>query len=995
MKKRLFRIFLIATLLTILFVSTASAETYTGSCGSSATWTLDTDSGELRISGTGNMDWYSNGFSGTPWCAYQTSIKTIVVEEGITLINKGAFYTDYAGIQRISIPSSVTSIHIEAIGCVGEIVVAENNRYYSVKSGALVRGNRLVKYPANSAAASYCVPEGIAVIEARAFHNAKNLVSVELPDGVTEIGDYGFYYCTKLRSITIPDSVTKLGDSALRGCRAMETLVLPDSITSIGTYAVASCSALKEITIPAGLTALPDWFLQYGTSLTDIVIPDTITTIGDAVFANCSSLTSIVVPDTVTTIGDGVFADCSSLKHMVLPEMISSLGSGIFKGCTELENVSLPNGITSIPARTFKNCKSLKRINIPESVTLISVEAFYGCEALGEIQLPTSLTEIDVRAFYLCYGLTEITLPRNVDSVTGIGFAGCRNLNAIHAVVDNPYYSSVDGVLYSKDGSALVLYPQGRKEAAYSIQDGVATIKTYAFYHNNSLTKIYIPASVQTLEKSAFCVGTALTGLFFYGAPPTAAETPTYGLEPTDVTVYYLDGTEGWGETWFEFPTAKWSPEIAETYTVTYNLNGGSETWESQTKFAGLDLNLHALTPYREGFTFLGWGLRADAAEAVYQPGDVYAADADLTLYAIWQAKTCTITFDANGGENAPAAVSKTYGTAITLPDAVPVRANYTFLGWSTSPSAVRASYSAGGAYSGNSNTTLYAVWQAVTYSVAYDANGGSGAPAVQTKTAGTELTLSETVPVWEGFTFLGWAVEADAKNAAYQPGDAYTADAAVTLYAVWQQDLTGNDAVVTLSAAAAAPGNTVILTASISGNQGLAGYLFEVRADQNVFSVGTTEDELHITAGEVCQNGTLLSNASDKGWKIMWYNTTNVKADGVLFTIELTVAEDAPDGAYPVELICSYDDTVNVEGTTIPLLVENGTVTVTSGVKGDVNGDGKVTNADVIRLARSLVDLVDLTEDQLVCADVTGDGKVTNSDVIKLARSLIGLVSI
>lgn len=215
---------------------------------------------------------------------------------------------------------------------------------------------------------------------------------------------------------------------------------------------------------------------------------------------------------------------------------------------------------------------------------------------------------------------------------------------------------------------ALVLYPYGRPDAAYSIQDGVKTIKTYAFYYNSSLTDIYIPASVQNLEESAFCGGSGLTGLFFYGTPPTAADTPIYGLDAANVTVHYLEGMEGWEENWFGLPTSLWVPETAETFAVTYNMNGGNETWESQTKIAGTDLTLHALTPYREGHTFLGWAVEADAAEAAYQPGDVYTADADLTLYAIWQAKTCTITFNANGGSGAPAAVSKTYGTAITLP---------------------------------------------------------------------------------------------------------------------------------------------------------------------------------------------------------------------------------------------------------------------------------------------------------------------------------------
>lgn len=73
------------------------------------------------------------------------------------------------------------------------------------------------------------------------------------------------------------------------------------------------------------------------------------------------------------------------------------------------------------------------------------------------------------------------------------------------------------------------------------------------------------------------------------------------------------------------------------------------------------------------------------------------------------------------------------------------------------------------------------------TYTVSYNANGGSGAPGNQTKTQGQNLTLSKTKPSWSGHTFLGWAESATATSALYQPGGNYTKDSTVTLYAVWR----------------------------------------------------------------------------------------------------------------------------------------------------------------------------------------------------------------
>ena len=146
-----------------------------------------------------------------------------------------------------------------------------------------------------------------------------------------------------------------------------------------------------------------------------------------------------------------------------------------------------------------------------------------------------------------------------------------------------------------------------------------------------------------------------------------------------------------------------------------------------------------------------------------------------------------TVAFNANGGSGAPSSQTKWYGETLTLSSTKPTRTGFTFQGWATSSSATTATYSAGGSYTANSGTTLYAVWKANTYTVAFNANGGSGAPSSQTKTYGVTLTLSSTVPSRVGYDFLGWGTSAGATTATYQPGGSYTANAATTLYAVWK----------------------------------------------------------------------------------------------------------------------------------------------------------------------------------------------------------------
>lgn len=146
-----------------------------------------------------------------------------------------------------------------------------------------------------------------------------------------------------------------------------------------------------------------------------------------------------------------------------------------------------------------------------------------------------------------------------------------------------------------------------------------------------------------------------------------------------------------------------------------------------------------------------------------------------------------TIKYNANGGSGAPANQTKWKDQTLTLSTTKPTRTGYSFLGWSPSSTATSATYSAGGNYTANSAATLYAVWKANTYTVTYNANGGSGAPSSQTKTYGVALTLSSTKPTRSRYNFLGWGTSASATTATYSAGGSYTTNASITLYAVWE----------------------------------------------------------------------------------------------------------------------------------------------------------------------------------------------------------------
>lgn len=147
------------------------------------------------------------------------------------------------------------------------------------------------------------------------------------------------------------------------------------------------------------------------------------------------------------------------------------------------------------------------------------------------------------------------------------------------------------------------------------------------------------------------------------------------------------------------------------SYTVKYNANGGTGAPSSQTKWSGQTLTLSSMKPTRTGYTFKGWATSASGSVAYYA-GGAYTANAAVTLYAVWQANTYTVTYDANGGSGAPSQQTKTYGVALTLSSTIPTRTNYKFMGWAASESATTATYAAGGSYTQNAAVTLYAVWR-------------------------------------------------------------------------------------------------------------------------------------------------------------------------------------------------------------------------------------------------------------------------------------------
>lgn len=338
--------------------------------------------------------------------------------------------------------------------------------------------------------------------------------NIIIPYGVTKIGDEAFKECANLTSVEIPESVTVIGDDAFSCCANLTSVKIPSSVVLIGSSAFFLCKNITTVEFANGVVIIGNNAFNSCTNLTSIKIPSSVKEIGYLAFYCCTSLTYVDIPISVRKIGDKAFDGCTGINQFVVdkgnPIYCSENGSLYSKNMRTLIRVpcfiqffTIPSSVTKIGESAFSYCTNVGSVVIPNSVTEIGRDAFYDCTSLTSVEIPNSVTKIGLCAFSGCTSLTSIEIPSSVTEIEWAAF-NFRNNGIKKFVVDkdNPNYSSLNGVLYSKDMSILIQAPCNIE--SFLIPSNVTEISSWAFSDCTSLTSVEIPSNVTKIGYHAF-----------------------------------------------------------------------------------------------------------------------------------------------------------------------------------------------------------------------------------------------------------------------------------------------------------------------------------------------------------------------------------------------------------------------------------------------------------------------------------------------------------
>ena len=472
----------------------------------------------------------------------KTSLKAVTIPDTVTKIGFSAF-SGCTNLSDVSLSKNLESIGCRAFASCSSLIEIEIPKSLRSASVSYYNGvSNIVGGPFyNSGLTSVTFETGTDKVVGNLFHYAEKLENVALLDTMTTIGDSAFYGCKSLREIRLPNKLTAIEEEAFEDCTALKSIDIPDTVTRIGFSAFSGCTNLSDVSLSKNLESIGCRAFASCSSLIEIEIPKSLRSASVSYYNGVSNivggpfynsgLTSVTFETGTDKVVGNLFHYAKKLENVALLDTMTTIGDNAFYECKSLREIKLLNKLTAIGAEAFEDCTALESIDIPDTVTAIGTRAFDGCNSLAAVKLSEKLKTIPSYAFNGCSSLTAIKLPENLNSIEANAFQG----SGLQAVTIPASCAAVGSYAFAGcKGLATVTLQQGVKTIGsycfngctalenVAIADTVEAIGAYAFYNCDMLSKVVIPNSVTSLGNYIFAnneklaevkLGTGLTAI--------------------------------------------------------------------------------------------------------------------------------------------------------------------------------------------------------------------------------------------------------------------------------------------------------------------------------------------------------------------------------------------------------------------------------------------------------------------------------------------------
>jgi len=534
------------------------------------------------------------------------------------------------------------------------------------------------------------------------------------------------------------ESINCTTDAEVTGSFTVTTTTA-DGITTVEVTGNTSCAG--EAVIPNTVTSIGYQAFEGANSLASVTFQagSVLTSIADRAFFGASSLTSITIPATVTSIGDFAFYNATALTSVTFEagSNLETIGNHAFHAATSLASIIIPASVNDIGANSF-NGTSISSFDIPSGVVRIRAYAFANTPNLTSVTIPNTVTHLDQAAFQNS-GLTSVTIPKSVTVIGVAAFQEASDLVSVSFEEDSELTQFLDQAFFKAHSLVSI-----------DIPNGVVSLGNHVFHKAYALQSVTFPSSISYIGAAVFSDNTSMTSFSFPDDSPI-----------TDIKNHTFIGA-----------TALESIVIHSGVTSI-----GSQFASGATSLASVTFKGNAPSVGTDAFSNVATGALANVGSSATGYGSAGDTWNGLTI-----ALTHSVTFDANGGSGAMTGQVAASSTGLTTNTFT--RDGFNFAGWNTAADGSGTGYAAGASYDFTSDETVYAQWTVRTYTVTFDANGGSGAMTGQVASSSTGLTTNTFTR--DGFNFAGWNTAADGSGTGYAAGASYDFTSDETVYAQW-----------------------------------------------------------------------------------------------------------------------------------------------------------------------------------------------------------------